>query len=394
MELDFALLTDSNMIPVAEKQKSGRNDKSSAGGRQPKDKTRRIVKSSEELNQPADQGIEQPKANVQVPDKIPYTTSASEFVYGTSAVEAALRCGKRQIYVFYIYHAADETLSPAKVSLRKIAVANGVKVKMAYGKWSSLLDQMSEGRAHNGVVLEVSPLPKLPVTALRAVPSIEEEHFRVDLAPQTREEAAVNGLDNRIPILSQRRKRYPVVLLVDGIVDTGNFGAIIRSAYFLGIDALVFAGRNSAPLSPAAMKASAGAAENMKILTVSNEVAFIKQSKASGWRFYAADAPGLGSKLIDRSSTAEDSGLDSNFLEQAPSVLMMGSESNGLSSHIKSHADSIVSIPGARLDPHMGVSSDPARVDSLNVSVAAALLMEMFLRVPLALSAVPQKKSR
>lgn len=383
------------MILVTEKQRSGRNDKSSAEGRQPKDTARRIDRSSKEPNQPAEQGIEQPKVNVQVPDKIPYTTSASEFVYGTSAVEAALRCNKRQIYVLYIYHAADEDLSPAKVSLRKIAVTNGVKVKMAYGRWSSLLDQMSEGRAHNGVVLEVSPLPKLPVTALRAVPSIAEEHFRVDLAPQTREEAAVNGLDNRIPIISQRQKRYPVVLLVDGIVDTGNFGAIIRSAYFLGIDAVVFAGRNSAPLSPAAMKASAGAAENMKILTVNNEVAFIKQSKANGWRFYAADAPGLGSKLIDRSSTAEeDSGLGPNLLEQAPSVLMMGSESSGLSSHIKSHADSIVSIPGARLDPHVGVSSDPARVDSLNVSVAAALLMEMFLRVPLALSAVLQKKNR
>lgn len=346
----------------------------------------------EERREARAKGLDPVKEHVITPQSIPYTTPASEFVYGTNAVEAAIRCGQRQIYVLYVYQAAGEELGPAKLSLRKLALAKGVKVKMAFGNWSSLLDSVCEGRAHNGVVLEASPLPKLPVTVLKAVSSIEDDHFRVELGVQSREEAAVNGLKNTIPILSQHRKRYPVVLLVDGIVDTGNLGAIIRSAYFLGIDAVVFAGRNSAPLNPAAMKASAGAAENMTLLNVSNEVAFIKQSKANGWRFYAADSPGLGSTLIDQSSTpGEDSGLNPNRLGQAPSVIMMGSESSGLASHIKAHADSIVSIPGARLDRHIGVGSDPARVDSLNVSVAAALLMEMFLRIPIALSEVPQK---
>jgi 23S rRNA (guanosine2251-2'-O)-methyltransferase/21S rRNA (GM2251-2'-O)-methyltransferase len=77
----------------------------------------------------------------------------------------------------------------------------------------------------------------------------------------------------------------------------------------------------------------------------------------------------------------------------SPSVIMMGSEASGLNAHIKSHADSIVSIPGARHSAHLGVESDPARIDSLNVSVAAALLMEMFLRTPLAMSE-PIKKSK
>lgn len=266
---------------------------------------------------------------------------------------------------------------------------------MAFAEWADILDEMSQDRPHNGLILEASPLPQLPVTSFRAVSSIEDSHFRVDLDRQTREEAAVNGSDNRIPIFSQHRRRYPVVLLLDGIVDTGNLGGIVRSAYFLGIDALVFAGRNSAPLNPVAIKASAGAAENMTILSVSNEVAFIKQSKANGWRFYAADAPGLGSTLFDPlAPTDGSSGPSFNHLTQAPSVLMMGSEASGLSPHIKSHADSIVSIPGARLERGIGVSSDPARVDSLNVSVAAALLMEMFLRLPVAVSEVPAKGGR
>lgn len=330
---------------------------------------------------------------VKPPDTIPYSSPASEFIYGTNAVEAAVRCGRRRMHVLYIYQAIDEELSPVKISLRKLAMSMGVRVKMAFGRWSELLDRMSGGRPHNGVVLEVSPLPQRPVTALRAVESISESYFRVDLGRQSREEADVNGTSNLIKINAQYRQRYPVILLLDGIVDTGNLGAIIRSAYFLGIDALVFAGRNSAPLNPVAMKASAGAAENMTLLTTSNEVAFIKQSKANGWRFYAADASGLGSTLVDPSSTfAANSEHAPNTLGQYPSVIMMGSESNGLSSHIKTHADSVVSIPGARHDPVLGVASDPARVDSLNVSVASALLMEMFLRIPIALSEVPAKK--
>ena len=125
----------------------------------------------------------------------------------------------------------------------------------------------------------------------------------------------------------------------------------------------------------------------MPLLTVSNEQGFIQQSKENGWRFYAADAPGPGSNLLDDLSDADPPGGNSrNSLTQSPSVIMMGSESSGLSRHIKSHADAVVSIPGARFSGGMGVESDPARVDSLNVSVASALLMEMFLRVPLAVT--------
>jgi 23S rRNA (guanosine2251-2'-O)-methyltransferase/21S rRNA (GM2251-2'-O)-methyltransferase len=189
----------------------------------------------------------------------------------------------------------------------------------------------------------------------------------------------------------QAAERYPVSLLVDGVVDPGNMGAIIRSAYYLGVDAIVFAGKNSAPLSPVTIKASAGAAENMALLHVTNEVDFIQRSKANGWRFYAADAPGPGATYLYRQSNTSDSGVGALPTSHSPSVLMMGSEASGLSGHIKSHADAIVSIPGARHSVELGVASDPARIDSLNVSVAAALLMEMFLRTPLAVSEVVKK---
>ncbi|EKV07279.1 tRNA/rRNA methyltransferase, SpoU [Penicillium digitatum] len=342
---------------------------------------------------------ERVKDNVKVPDTIPYTTPASEFIYGTSAVEAALRCSRRQLYKLYIYQSTDEELSAAKVTIRKLALSKNIAVKMAFAGWDRLMDKMSAGRPHNGCILEASPLPKLPVRGLQAVPSISEEYFRAELAPQTREEAAVNGTDDRIRIYhscpppheNEQRHRYPIVLLLDGVVDTGNMGAIIRSSYFLGVDALVLAGRNSAPLSPITIKCSAGAAENMPILHVKNEVDFIQRSQQNGWRFYAADTPTPGSVHLDHISTDGDqSGAKLPSLT-APSVIMMGSEATGLSSHIKSHADAIISIPGARQNFILGVESDPARIDSLNVSVAAALLMEKFLRTPMTVGEVLKK---
>lgn len=345
---------------------------------------------------------ERVKENVKVPETIPYTTPASEFIYGTSAVEAALRCSRRQIYKLYLYQGMDEELSAGKVTIRKLALSKNIPVKMAFAGWSRLMDKMSAGRPHNGCILEASPLPKLPVRGLQAVPSISEEYFRTELAPQTREEAAVNGTDERIqihhpsspPQEDQIHHRYPVILLLDGIVDTGNMGAIIRSSYFLGIDAIVLAGRNSAPLSPITIKSSAGAAENMPLLHVTNEIEFIQRSKQNGWRFYAADAPGPGSIYLEQLAGDGGQGEAKLPIMAAPSVLMMGSEASGLSSHIKSHADAIVSIPGARHSPILGVESDPARIDSLNVSVAAAVLMEKFLRTPLAVAGVAKKDKR
>ncbi|KAJ5781685.1 uncharacterized protein N7518_010168 [Penicillium psychrosexuale] len=345
---------------------------------------------------------ERVKENVKVPDTIPYTTPASEFIYGTSAVEAALRCSRRQLYKLYIYQSTEEELSAAKVTIRKLALSKNIAVKMAFAGWDRLMDKMSAGRPHNGCILEASPLPKLPVRGLLAVPSISEEYFRTELAPQTREEAAVNGTDDRIqihhpspsPHEAEQRHRYPIVLLLDGVVDTGNMGAIIRSSYFLGVDAIVLAGRNSAPMSPITIKCSAGAAENMPILHVTNEVDFIQRSQQNGWRFYAADAPLPGSVHLDHISADGDQSGAKLPSTTGPSVIMMGSEATGLSSHIKSHADAIISIPGARQSSILGVESDPARIDSLNVSVAAALLMEKFLRTPMTVGEIVKKEKK
>ncbi|KAL4733418.1 Alpha/beta knot methyltransferase [Aspergillus similis] len=385
-----------NMRDSQESQSAKRGRSSPQYVLTPEDEEKRRSRRIEH-HKPTEENPERVKQHVWVPPTIPYTTSASEFIYGTTAVEAALRCSKRQLYKLYLYQTAgEEELSVDKRVLRKLALSKNVKVKLAFGEWNRLLDKMSAGRPHNGCVLEVSPLPRTPIQAFKPV-QLGDSEFQVELAPQTREELNVNGTNDCIKInnsYTQQQIRYPVVVLLEGVVDTGNLGSIIRSAYYLGVDAIVFAGRHSAPLSPVTIKASAGAAENMTLLDVQNEVDFIKRSQANGWRFYAADVPKTGATYLEPgslqppSSTAATEGQPDALIGQSPSVIMMGYEGSGLSNHIKGRADSIVSIPGARLLPGVGAASDPARVDSLNVSVAAALLMETFLRVPLGVSPV------
>ncbi|BCR96032.1 RNA methyltransferase [Aspergillus luchuensis] len=330
-------------------------------------------------HRPTDKFPEEVKSFVKIPLSVPYTTPASQFVYGISACMAALRGSRRRLYKLYLYQSEGQELTPEKIALRKLALSKNVAVKMAFASWRRLLDQMSDGRPHQGCILEVSPLPRLPVQYFRPVPSPGADHFSLELGAQSREEAQVNTMNNTVDINNTFGNRYPVVVLLDGIVDPGNLGAIIRSAYYMGADAIVFAGRNSAEISPVVIKASAGAAEHMTFLHVRNEVDFIRQSKENGWRFYAADAPGKGSSSVymDPAEFGNE-----GTVAQAPSVIMMGSEGAGLSPHILSQANAVVGIPGAKISPELGVESDPARVDSLNVSVAAALLMNMFLRVP------------
>ncbi|KAL4970829.1 uncharacterized protein BDV14DRAFT_162048 [Aspergillus stella-maris] len=337
------------------------------------------------------------------PSHIPFTHAASEFVFGIRNVEAAVRCGTRKLYKLYMYMTKDEPLSPRKIALRKLALSKNIQVKMVFGYWDTLFGKLSGARAHNGVLIEASPLPKTPTLALKPF-ALGDDTFGLELAPQSREEAAVNGTKDRFPLIRpfhQQHTRYPIVLLLSGITDTGNVGAIIRSAYYLGVDAIVFAGPNCAPLNPATIRTSVGAAENMNFLSVRNEVDFIQRSRANGWRFYHADAVSPAATYADSGSihsnqpTATTSApgkgegvIDYQFpINQAPSVIMLGSEALGLSSHIKSHADAVVSIPAARYS-YMGDWSDPAGVDSLNVAVAAAVLIQMFMNGPVGLGPV------
>ena len=152
-------------------------------------------------------------------------------------------------------------------------------------------------------------------------------------------------------------------------LDTGNVGAIVRSAFFLGVDAVVLS-NHSAPFSPVALKASSGAAESLPLLSVAQPNSFLDACKENGWKIYAADAHG---EQTGRHKPLTTLSLGNPLLKH-PCILIFGSEGDGLRWKIQKKADFDVGVEGQR----MGQGG----VDSLNVSVAAGLLCEAFLRRP------------
>jgi 21S rRNA (GM2251-2'-O)-methyltransferase len=308
-----------------------------------------------------------------IPLSIPYTTPASEFLYGTSVVEAALtshRVPRRKHYKLYIYKGENREQIAQDEKLKKLARKNGVEVVQVGGDGIRLLDKMSTGRPHNGYILEASPLPRLPITSLGQLTEKDGQYgFEVAIDHQSREEAIVNGTSNFIRIPRDRSGRKPLVLLLDSIVDPGNLGGIIRTASFLGVTAIAISTRNSAPFSPVVLKASAGASENITLFSVNKPSGFIVDSKDSGWKVFAAVAP---SKRLDPNmpiSIATDDLEDP--LSDDPCILMLGSEGEGLRWNLRSKADADLYIEGC------GHSHN---VDSLNVSVATGILCNSFLR--------------
>lgn len=83
------------------------------------------------------------------PRGIPYTTSASEFLYGTTAVTAVLKFSRRKLYKVYVYVGENRSPSSEDGAVRKLALARGVEVVNVTGSWLQLMDRMSGGRPHN-----------------------------------------------------------------------------------------------------------------------------------------------------------------------------------------------------------------------------------------------------
>lgn len=155
-------------------------------------------------------------------------------------------------------------------------------------------------------------------------------------------------------------------------LDPGNLGAILRTAFFLGVDIVAIANRGSAPISPVALKASAGASENLTLVSVNEPENFLDTCKKNAWKVYAA-AAASPEKQPRSKAYVTTSALGSPPQEHA-CIVVLGSEGEGLRWSVKNKANLLVAIEGPRLGQ--------GRVDSLNVSVAAGLLCEAFLRKP------------
>lgn len=138
------------------------------------------------------------------------------------------------------------------------------------------------------------------------------------------------------------------VLVLASVTDIGNIGSLVRSAYALGVEGIIACGVRSLPLEPI-VRTSTGALYDMPFAIEQNIHDVMNDLKMSGFQLYGAD---MG-------------GEDIRHVKVAPKrVLVMGSEGEGLTQRVASKLDTVVSIAMSH------------SFDSLNVSVAGAILMD------------------
>lgn len=143
--------------------------------------------------------------------------------------------------------------------------------------------------------------------------------------------------------------KTPFILVLDGVTDVRNFGAIVRSAECSGVDAVLIPEKNSARINADAIKTSAGALHKVPIC------------RTNSLRLTLDNIKLLGLQIISADEKAEKIYFEIDF--KIPTAIVMGSEEKGLSKSIVSLSDNFVKIPIL------------GEIKSLNVSVAASILM-------------------
>ena len=146
------------------------------------------------------------------------------------------------------------------------------------------------------------------------------------------------------------RGEMPLIMLLDGVTDTRNFGAIARSAEICGVHALVTPLKGGAMITPDAIKTSAGALLKLNVCrerTLGGAVELLQQS---GVRVYAAE-------LSDKSVTLPELNLSE------PVAIILGAEGKGVNRELAAQADGSFQIPQV------------GETDSFNVSVAAGITL-------------------
>jgi 23S rRNA (guanosine2251-2'-O)-methyltransferase len=152
---------------------------------------------------------------------------------------------------------------------------------------------------------------------------------------------------NIIPSIFETGKS-PFVVILDNITDVRNFGSIVRSAQFLGVNAIIVSSKGSADINEETIKASSGALLKMDICMENDLVKAVHYLKSSGLQ------------IIGAKEKADQIASETDF--NLPTALILGSESEGISMDLLRYIDGLVSIP---------MLGD---FDSLNVSVAAGIL--------------------
>jgi 23S rRNA (guanosine2251-2'-O)-methyltransferase len=230
-------------------------------------------------------------------------------IYGINPVLEALKVGR--VTAVWMAQGANPRLH----QVADLARQKGIAVRTRDGQ---SLDRLAEGGVHQGVVAELRDTGPLSVEDL------------------------VSGAQ-------QRSGAAPLIVVLDGIEDPHNVGAILRTSDAAGVDGVIRQSRRAAPLGGVVAKASAGAVAHVKVADVVNIARAVEELKEAGvWTIGLA---GDADKRYDE--------IDFTL----PSALILGAEGDGLRRLVRERCDWLVSIPMR------------GQVESLNVSVAAGVVL-------------------
>jgi len=237
----------------------------------------------------------------------PRRKDAGQWLYGVNSAREALRSG-RLVHEVCLYRGrTDRTVD----EIAALAARRGVRVRSADRAFFSGFP-----KGHQGVAVRVGP-------------------------------ARVVSLEDLFSI-SSRRGEQPFYLIVDGVEDPRNLGAIIRTAEVGGVHGIILQKRRVASGETVA-KASAGAVEHLPIVRVANIKNAMRELSGQGVTIYGAEAE-AGESYWDADLTV-------------PLALVVGSEGRGVRATVRRCCDHVVKIPVL------------GRIDSLNVSVATGILV-------------------
>lgn len=237
----------------------------------------------------------------------------SERLFGFHPVREALRACRRDLHELLIDPGRTGREASDVADIIAAAESRGVPVRRVG------TGELQAGAPHGGtqrVALDAGPLPAL-----------------------------------ELPELLRGGRGQRRILMLDGVEDPQNLGAIARVAEASGVLGLVLGRHHTAPLSPAASRASAGALEWLPVALVPNLARAIQILKDAGFWILAADHSGRS--LYDMPAKLTSGDL----------VVVLGSEGQGLRAGIRKAADHLVGIPMR------------GHVDSLNVSAAGAVVL-------------------
>ncbi|HET9060401.1 MAG TPA: RNA methyltransferase [Acidimicrobiales bacterium] len=228
-----------------------------------------------------------------------------EQVEGHHAVAELLRCGRRRIREVWLGAGAR---GPAVDEIERLAARSGARVVR---KADPILANAAATSAPQGVIAWASPVRAVALDA----------------------------------VLS---KADPFLVCLDGVTDPGNFGSVLRSALCAGVDGVVIGRHRSAALTPAAVKAAAGAVEHLPIAAVGGIPSALQTISRAGTWVIGMDGDGPEDLWSSRA-------LDGSV------ALVMGAEGQGLSPLVRRRCDALVRIP------------QTSALGSMNVAAAAAV---------------------